>query len=154
MWTATSKTYELLIGIQIFQSLQFIIYSIFSQRIKLSISWVYDRNNNRNEHLALRDLNVKGNGLLASYKVDRILESGKPFHMDSGILGFGIQNTAQGRRSIWSLANDWNLEFKFYWQKSRIWNEECTAWNTESKIDCPPIPPLTPNILPQVRRKC
>ena len=52
--------------------------------------------------------------------------------VESGILGFGIRNTAQGVRNP---TNDWNPEFKFHWQKleSSTWNPESTAWNPESK---------------------
>ena len=37
-------------------------------------------------------------------------ECGKIFLMESGILGFGTCNTAQG---IWNPTNDWNPESKF-----------------------------------------
>ena len=50
----------------------------------------------------------------------------KFFLMESGILGFGIWNSAQWIRNI---ANNWNPEFKFHWQAIRP---------LESKIqDCP-----------------
>ena len=53
-----------------------------------------------------------------------LLESGiREFYlMESGILGFGIHNTAQGNRNR---ANHWNPESKFHWQGS---------WNAESRI--------------------
>ena len=53
--------------------------------------------------------------------------------MESGILGFGIRNTALG---IWNPTDDWNPESKFYWQipESSTCNPESTAWNPESKI--------------------
>ena len=46
-----------------------------------------------------------------SCKVIRISKSGKSLLVKSGILGYGIRNTAQG---IWNPANDWNLESKFH----------------------------------------
>ena len=52
--------------------------------------------------------------------------------MESGILGFGISNTAQ---EIPNPTNDdWNSESKFLRQrlKSCTWNPESTAWNPES----------------------
>ena len=62
----------------------------------------------------------------------RIPESGKIFLVESGILGFGIRNTAQGIRNP---TNDWNLEFKlFHWELGfTTWNPESTAWNPECK---------------------
>ena len=52
--------------------------------------------------------------------------------VESGILGFGIRNTAQVIRNP---TNDWSLESKFYLQrlKSSTWNPESMAWNPESK---------------------
>ena len=47
----------------------------------------------------------------APYKGLRILKSGKILLMESGILGFGIRNTAQGFRNP---TNDWNPEPKFH----------------------------------------
>ena len=41
----------------------------------------------------------------------RIAESGKFLLVESGILGFGIRNTAQG---IQNPAKDWNPESKFH----------------------------------------
>ena len=38
-------------------------------------------------------------------------EYGKILLMESGILGFGIRNTAQ---RIWNLTKDWNPESTFY----------------------------------------
>ena len=62
----------------------------------------------------------------------RIPECGKFLFMESGILGFGIRNTAQGIRNH---TNDCNLESKFYWQRleSSTWNPESKAWNPESR---------------------
>ena len=62
----------------------------------------------------------------------RIAESVKILPVESGILGFGIRNTAQGVRYP---TNDWNPEPKFHWQRleSSTWNPESTAWNPESK---------------------
>ena len=94
--------------------MQFIIYSssyIFSQRNKLSISWVIiEATAGMNTYSSQRPAISKGMAFSAHLRMTRILESGKSFLMDSGILGFGIQNTTQGIRTIWSLANDWNLE--------------------------------------------
>ena len=52
--------------------------------------------------------------------------------VESGILGFGIRNTAQGIRKP---SKDCNPESKFHWQRleSSFWNPESTAWNLESK---------------------
>ena len=52
--------------------------------------------------------------------------------LESGILGFGIRNTAPG---ILNPTNDRNPESKFHWQRleSSSWNLESTAWNPESK---------------------
>ena len=62
----------------------------------------------------------------------RILEPGKFLLVESGILGFGIRNTAQGIRNP---TNDWNPDSKFHWERlgSSSWNPESTAWNPESK---------------------
>ena len=56
--------------------------------------------------------------------IDWIVESGKfllvesriweMWVLDCRILGFGVQNTAQG---IWNPTNVWNLESKFHWQR-------------------------------------
>ena len=48
--------------------------------------------------------------------------------MESGILGFGIRNTARNP------TNDWNPESKFHWQrlKSSTLDPESTAGNPES----------------------
>ena len=48
-------------------------------------------------------------------------ESGKFLPVKSGILGFGIRNTAVGVRNA---TNDWNQESKFHWQRleSGTWN--------------------------------
>ena len=56
----------------------------------------------------------------------RISESGKCLLLKSGILGYGIPNTAQG---IGDPTNDWNSESKFYLKRIR----NPTAWNPESK---------------------
>ena len=42
-----------------------------------------------------------------------LVESGLQENLivESGILGFGIRNTA---REIWNLTNDWNLESEFH----------------------------------------
>ena len=52
--------------------------------------------------------------------------------VESGILGFGIRNTAQGNRNP---TNDWNPEPKFHWQRLEYntWNPEFTAWYPEPK---------------------
>ena len=52
--------------------------------------------------------------------------------MESGILGFGIWNTALGLRNP---TKDWNSESKFYRRilESSTWSRESTAWNPESK---------------------
>ena len=57
----------------------------------------------------------KGNGL---WNPDNFFnpESGKFLLVESQILGFRIPNTAQG---VWNPTNEWNLEFKFHWQKIR-----------------------------------
>ena len=51
--------------------------------------------------------------------------------MKSGILGFGIRNTAQ---RIWNPTKDWNPESKFYQQRP-----ESRAWNPESKTVLDPL---------------
>ena len=53
-------------------------------------------------------------------------ESMEFLFVESGILGFGIRNTAQGIRNP---ANDWNPESKFHCL--RIF--ESSIWNPESK---------------------
>ena len=47
--------------------------------------------------------------------------------VESGILGFGTRNPAQGFQN---LANNWNPESKSYWQRIR---NPCSTWNPESK---------------------
>ena len=47
--------------------------------------------------------------------------------VESGILGFGTRNPAQGFRD---LANNWNPETKSYWQRIR---NPCSTWTPESK---------------------
>ena len=46
----------------------------------------------------------------------RILDSGKLLHVESGILDFGIWNTAQRIRNP---TNDYNPESKYHWQRIR-----------------------------------
>ena len=46
--------------------------------------------------------------------------------MESEILDFGIQNTAQG---IWNSTNNWTPESKFHWQRL-----EFSTWNLESTV--------------------
>ena len=64
-------------------------------------------------------------------------KSGNVLLVESGILGFGIRNTAQ---SIWNPTENWNPESNFTFQRleSSIWNPESTIWNAESKavLDC------------------
>ena len=62
----------------------------------------------------------------------------KYFLLKSGILGFGIRNTAQ---RIWNPTKDWNPESKFYQQRpeSSTWNPESRAWNPESKTVLDPL---------------
>ena len=52
-------------------------------------------------------------------------------NQESRILGFGIQNTAQGIRNP---TNDRNPESNFHWQRleSSTWNPQSTAWGPES----------------------
>ena len=59
-------------------------------------------------------------------------ESGTFLLVESGILGFEIQNTAQGIRNP---TNDWNQEYSLHCQRleSSVWNLESAAWNPESK---------------------
>ena len=66
------------------------------------------------------------------------LDYGKYFLVKSGILGFGIRNTAQ---RIWNPTKDWNPESKFYQQRpeSSTWNLESSAWNPESKTVLDPF---------------
>ena len=62
----------------------------------------------------------------------------KYFLLKSGILGFGIRNTAQ---RIWNPTKDWNPESKFYQQRpeSSTWNPESSAKNPESKTVLDPL---------------
>ena len=46
-------------------------------------------------------------------------QSGKIWIMESGILGFGIRNTARG---IQNPANDWNAEYRIQVPLTKIWN--------------------------------
>ena len=52
--------------------------------------------------------------------------------MESGILGFGVWNTAQGIRNP---TSDWYPESKFHWQilESSTSNPEPMTWNPESR---------------------
>ena len=61
------------------------------------------------------------------------LESGKFLFVESAILGFWIQNTAQ--ESGIALNRTWNPESKFHWQRleSSTWYPESAAWIPESK---------------------
>ena len=78
--------------------------------------------------------------LLFSLHVEEIwiTDSGKYFLVKSGILGFGIRNTAQ---RIWNPTKDWNPESKFYQQRpeSSTWNPESSAKNPESKTVLDPL---------------
>ena len=62
----------------------------------------------------------------------RIPETVKFLLVNSGILEYGTQKTAQGIRNS---TNDCNPESKFHWQRleSSSWNPESTEWNPESK---------------------
>ena len=51
------------------------------------------------------DLGSKGSPHVREIGIQKFL------HVESGILGFGIRNTAVG---IWNLTNDWNTESKFH----------------------------------------
>ena len=66
------------------------------------------------------------------WKGIQISESGKILPAASGILGFGIQNAAQG---IWKSTNDKYPESNFHWRRleSSTWNPESTGWSLESK---------------------
>ena len=67
----------------------------------------------------------KGN--LDSGKIGLVeAESGKILPVKSGIIGFGIRNTAQGIRNP---TNKWNPESQFncHGLESSIWNPESTA---------------------------
>ena len=74
---------------------------------------------------------------IAPCKGIRIPKSGNVLLVGSGILGFGIRNTAQW---IWNPTENWNPESNFNFQRleSSIWNPESTVWNAESKavLDC------------------
>ena len=65
-------------------------------------------------------------------------ESGKFLLVESGILGFGIRNTAQGIRNP---TYDWNPESKFHWQspESRIWNPRREVHNPGLSLGFPYI---------------
>ena len=59
-------------------------------------------------------------------------DSKKILHVESRIVGFGIQNTPQ---RIQNPTNDWNPESKFHLQRleTSTWKPESMAWNLESK---------------------
>ena len=80
------------------------------------------------------------NRSIAPCKGIRIPESVKFFLVESGNLGFGTQNTAQGIRNP---NKEWNLEFKFQWKilESSTWNPESMEWDSESKtvLECVPL---------------
>ena len=80
------------------------------------------------------------NRSIAPCKGIRIPESVKFFLVESGILGFGTQNTAQGIRNP---NKEWNLEFKFQWKilESSTRNPESMEWDSESKtvLGCVPL---------------
>ena len=63
------------------------------------------------------------------YSLAHVTEYAKFLLVESGILGFGIQKTAQGIRNP---SNDWNQQRL----KSSTWNEESTTWDPESKSVC------------------
>ena len=80
------------------------------------------------------------NRSIAPCKGIRIPESVKFFLVESGNLGFGTQNTAQGIRNP---NKEWNLEFTFQWKilESSTWNPESMEWDSESKtvLECVPL---------------
>ena len=57
---------------------------------------------------------------------------GKNLHVESGILGFGVQSTDQRIRTP---TSNWNWESKFHWQRleSSTCNPESVTWNPESQ---------------------
>ena len=67
---------------------------------------------------------------IAPCKGIRIPEFGKTLVVESGILDFGIRNTAQG---ILNSTNDWNPESKFH--RSRIQYLESGIQGLESRIE-------------------
>jgi len=69
---------------------------------------------------------------LAKCKGVWIPGSDKILQVKSGILGFGIRNTAVRIRNP---TNDWNPEYRLHCQilESSTWNLESVAWNPESK---------------------
>ena len=73
------------------------------------------------------------NRSIAPCKGIQIPESVKFFLVESGILGFGTQNTAQGIRNP---NKEWNLEFKLQWKIL-----ESSTRNPESKtvLGCVPL---------------
>ena len=87
---------------------------------------------NKQKRDSTEDISVMERISKRNRKGIRILEPGKFPLVESGILGFGIRNTAQGIRNP---TNDWNPDSKFHWERlgSSSWNPESTAWNPESK---------------------
>ena len=83
-----------------------------------------NRKSERNT-IVFRDLRMPTNS-------PQVRESGNILHVESGILGFGTQNTAQRIRNP---SSDWNPESKFHLQRleSSTWNTEFVALNLESK---------------------
>jgi len=63
------------------------------------------------------------------YSLAHVTESGKFLLVESGILGFGIQKTAQGIRNP---SNDWNQQSL----KSSTCNLESMTWDPESNSVC------------------
>ena len=100
------------------------------------------------------DVEGKCHDPFAPCKEIRIPESMKFLLVESGILGFGIQNTAVGIRNP---TEDWNPESRFHWQRlySSTWNPESTAWNPESKtvLDSLTWVKSSPNVFQLPRRR-
>ena len=105
-------------SVKCFQSLfQCNIYSLFSFIFDLSIDCFF--------HLNIKKL-WKSKNPFALCKGIRIPECKKFLLVESGILGFGIWNTAQGIRNPISIDKDWNPVIG-------IWNPRCGTQNPESK---------------------
>ena len=71
-----------------------------------------------------------------SYRpIYRILipESAKFLLVESGILGFGIWNTAQGIRNLKAIFGIRKLSSTEKTPEASTWNPDSTAWNPESK---------------------
>ena len=62
----------------------------------------------------------------------RILESGKLLLVESGIVGFGIRNTALGIRNP-TMIGIRRIQVPLSKVGIHNWNSESTAWNLESK---------------------